>query len=206
VLVGGATGVGKSTVAEGLARTLDVPRIVTTDLVREILRDALPSHVEPALHVSSFEAGDTPAVRDADPVDPVVAGFLEQARVVLGGVRSLLRRARVEEVDIIVEGVHLVPGAVEHLVDPASEAAVVPLVIVVDDEERHRSYLLARSQDTARRPPARYLNRFPEIRRIQAEVIRRAEEHGVRMVRSTDPETTVAEALGVVDKTLAQIA
>lgn len=193
ILIGGATGVGKSTVADGLAPKLGTPRVVTTDAVREVLRGVLPRVSHPELHCSTFETGDLPAFEDAE--DPVIAGFLAQVRVVLAGTASLVSRALVEGADIIVEGVHLVPGA-HHLPDEI-EATVVPLIITVDDVETHRSFLEARA--TSDRPPDRYLRNLDRIRRIQDEIIRRAHEHGVPQVSSRTPEQAVADALSVVE-------
>ncbi len=215
VLVGGATGAGKSTVAEGLARRLDVVRVISTDVVREVLRSALDLEARPELGVSTFEAGKIedleqdrgsiePEVeprRGASERDPVVDGFNQQVRAVAGGIRALLRRALVEGTDIIVEGVHLVPGAID--LPDESEAITVPIVVAVEDVDAHQSYLVARSHGTPSRPPERYLKRFDEIRRIQAEVIRRAQEQGVPMVYATTPEATVDAALAIVEKALA---
>lgn len=201
VLVGGATGVGKSTVAEALARELGIFRVVTTDLVREVMRAALPDP-SPSLCVSSFEAGDVigPSRDYAGGRDEVVAGFLEQAQTVAVGIRALMRRARVEATDMIVEGVHLVPGFVE--LPDEREAVAVPIVIVLDDVDAHRSYLVARARGTPGRPPDRYLARLDEIRRIQAAVVRRAEEHGVATVRAASLDETVSAALEIVEKAL----
>lgn len=199
VLVGGATGVGKSSIAEALARKLDIVHVATTDVVREILRWALQEvHTSP-LHVSTFEAESVPD----DPTgngDALIAGFLQQAGVVLGGVRALLHRAAVEGRDTIIEGVHLVPGELDHLTE--SEAVVVPLVVAVDDVDAHRSYLVARSREASRRPPDRYLSHFGEIRRIHDELVRRAHQCGVPTVHSTDLERNVAEAMGIIQQGL----
>ncbi|MFN2555344.1 MAG: zeta toxin family protein [Nitriliruptorales bacterium] len=215
VLVGGATGVGKSTVAEGLARRLEVVRVISTDIIREVLRSALELEGRPELGVSTFEAGkldgleqgeeqtdrELEAKSDVPGVDPVVAGFNQQVRAVAGGIRALMRRALVEGTDIIVEGVHLVPGAID--LPDEREAITVRIVVAVEDVDAHQSYLVARSHGTPSRPPQRYLKRFDEIRRIQAEVIRRAEEQGVPMVYATTPEATVEAAFAIVEKAFA---
>lgn len=192
ILIGGATGAGKSTLAEALATELGIVHVVTTDAVREVLRGVLTADSHPVLHVSTFETGELAAFADAQ--DPLLAGYLAQAQLVMAGTSSLVRRALVEGTDIIVEGVHLVPGA--HQLPDELEATVVPLVITVDDEEKHRCFLEARA--TAGRPPDRYIERLGEIRRIQHEVVRRAQDHGVPTVSSTTPQETVREALAVV--------
>lgn len=179
--------------AAALARHLDVPRVITTDVVREVLRAVVPHDASPALHVSSFEAGGT-------------AGFLAQANAVAPGTEALFRRATIEGTGTIVEGVHLVPGVVPvpGAAGVEREAIVVPLVIVVDDAATHRSYLVARSEASSHRPAERYLARFDDIRRIQEEIVRRAEEHQVPAVHATELAATIDAAIEVVEKQLAQ--
>ncbi len=197
VLIGGATGVGKTTVAHALADKLGIVHVATTDSVREILRWALQDLRDSPVHVSSFEAA-VAADRPAGDDDPLIAGFIQQAGLVLGGVGALLRRAAVEARDTIIEGVHLVPGELQPLTD--SGTIVVPLVVAVDDVDAHRSYLVARSREASQRPADRYLSRFGEIRRIHDELGRRAHQFGVPTVHSTDLEQTVAEAMQSIEQ------
>jgi 2-phosphoglycerate kinase len=49
ILVGGATGVGKSTVATQLAARLGITRVISTDAIREVLRAAVSQELIPAL-------------------------------------------------------------------------------------------------------------------------------------------------------------
>jgi len=56
ILIGGATGVGKSTIATQLAARLGIVRIVATDAIREVMRAMLSEELMPTLHVSSFQA------------------------------------------------------------------------------------------------------------------------------------------------------
>lgn len=213
VLVGGATGVGKSTVAEGLARRLDIVRVVSTDVVREVLRATVDLDDRPSLGVSTFEAGrlessgqrgETSAEGEVDSrpaaSDPVVSGFQQQVKLVARGIHALIRRALVEATDMIVEGVHLVPGAID--LPHEREAITVPIVVAVEDVDAHQSYLVARSHGTPSRPPERYLNRFDEIRRIQADVVHRAQQHGVPTVYTKTPDTTIDAALAIVNEAL----
>ena len=68
ILIGGATGVGKSTIATQLAHRLGIVRVVATDAaIREVMRAMLSAELMPALHVSSFQA-DRAAPRAAPPL------------------------------------------------------------------------------------------------------------------------------------------
>ena len=81
ILLGGATGTGKSTLATRLAYLLDIVRTQSTDMMREIIRCYLVPHVAPTLGYSSFDAWrGLPQVEGsaASAQDPVIAGFLAQ--------------------------------------------------------------------------------------------------------------------------------
>ncbi len=56
MLLGGTTGVGKSTIATHLAHRLGIVRVVATDgSIREVMRSMLSPELMPTLHVSSFQ-------------------------------------------------------------------------------------------------------------------------------------------------------
>src|SRR5919201_4933654 len=110
LLLGGATGVGKSTIATMLANRLGITRVIPTDAVREVMRAMFSEELFPTLHTSSFDAARLvrhPLPRSAD---PVIIGFREQASAVAVGVEALIARAVEEGTDLIVEGAHVVPG------------------------------------------------------------------------------------------------
>ncbi|MDI7251149.1 MAG: ATP cone domain-containing protein, partial [Actinomycetota bacterium] len=90
VLIGGSTGVGKSTIATMIANRLSIVRIVSTDAIREVMRAFFSRELMPTIHTSSFDA-DTALIHPLPPhVDPVVAGFREQSLSVLVGVRAII--------------------------------------------------------------------------------------------------------------------
>ncbi len=63
ILVGGATGTGKSTVATEVAHRLGITRVTSTDFIRQTLRAFFSREFMPSVHESSFRAGETlPAV------------------------------------------------------------------------------------------------------------------------------------------------
>ncbi len=195
ILLGGSTGVGKSTIATMLASRLSIVRIVSTDAVREIMRAFFSRSLMPSIHTSSFDA-DTSLIHPLPPeVDPVVAGFREQTLSVLVGARAIINRALTEGTHIIIEGAHIVPGFITPEQFP--EALVVPLVITVRDEKLHRSHFYIREVETqGTRPFQRYVEHFDKIRRIQDYIVQMAEQSGVKMVDSLNLDSTVS---GIVD-------
>ncbi|MGH8900761.1 MAG: zeta toxin family protein [Egibacteraceae bacterium] len=194
VLIGGATGVGKSTVATMVANRLGIVRIVSTDAVREVMRGIFTKEMMPSLHTSSFEV--TTLLKDPPgDADPVIAGFRHQVHAVAVGLAQLLRRALIEGTDLIVEGAHIVPGFLR--LPPREAAIVVPSVISIDDQQVHRSHFVARSSDV-RRGDQRYLDHFDDIRKIQDYVRALAQEHGVPVISSHALDLTVKRVMELV--------
>ncbi len=195
ILIGGATGVGKSTLATHLAARLGIVRIVATDSIREVMRALFSRALMPTLYASSFEAGKY--LREVPrAADPVLVGFREQVAAVAVGVRAVLERAVKEGLDVIIEGAHVVPGFVDP--PPEAEAVVVPLVMTVDDEELHRSHFILRTHETRTRPPERYLAHFAEIRKIQKYIKSMALKHGTPVVPSYNLDATLATVIELV--------
>lgn len=195
VLVGGTTGVGKSTVATTVAHRLGIVRIVSTDAVREVMRGIFTREMMPSLHTSSF-AVPSLLREPGGEVDPVIAGFRQQVQAVAVGVSQILRRALVEGTDTIVEGAHVVPGVLD-LPSPA-EAIVAQVVLTVDDPGDHESHFVARGGDHRARSPQRYLEHLGDIRKIQDYVRALAAEHGVPVVPSYSLDTTVSRVMELV--------
>jgi 2-phosphoglycerate kinase len=180
ILVGGATGTGKSTVATEIAHRLGITRVTSTDFVRETMRAFFSHEFMPSIHYSSFEAAA--AAPDAD--DPLIAGFLEQSRQVLVGVRASIDRALREGWSMVLEGVHLVPGLLPALDE---HALVTACVVKIDDETAHAQHFFTREAG-ADRPMVKYLDRFAEIRRLQRYIVERAEREDVPVIENENAE------------------
>ena len=199
ILIGGATGAGKSTIATQLASRLGITRVVSTDAVREVLRSAFTAEMFPTLYASSFEADK--AVRQPIPHsgDRLIIGFREQAAAVAVGAQALIDRAIAEGTDMILEGAHLVPGFLESI--DTDEAVIVPLLVTVENEELHRSHFYRRGRDTGRRDGDRYLNAFKKIRRIQKYMVSSAMMRGVPVIEHVDLDNSLSE---IIDHVIAK--
>ena len=197
ILIGGATGVGKSTIATQLAARLGIVRFVATDAIREVMRSMFSPELMPTLHTSSFEADAAlrePPTRSAD---PLIVGFREQTAAVAVGINALIERAALEGTSIIIEGAHVVPGFFD-LDAFAGRILAVPFVISVDDEERHRSHFGAREDSIASRPAQRYANGFANIRRLQAYVKSQALSHDVPIIPNYGFDQSIAAVIDLV--------
>jgi 2-phosphoglycerate kinase len=195
LLVGGATGTGKSTVATDVAYRLGITRVTSTDFVRQTMRAFFSREFMPAIHHSSFEAGRALA-GDEQEGDSVVGGFLEQTREVLVGVRAAIDRALEEGWSMVLEGVHLVPGMLPKEIEGA---LVVECVLGIDDAEAHASHFWIRDTDSEGvRPYEKYLDAFEDIRLIQAHILGRARKHGVPVIENGNIEEAIGKVMELV--------
>jgi 2-phosphoglycerate kinase len=197
IMIGGATGVGKSTIATQLAVRLGIVRVVATDAIREVMRALFTSELMPTLYTSSFEADSALREPPPRPLDRVIVGFREQTAAVAVGIRALVERAAVEGTSIIIEGAHVVPGFFD-LEAYEGRVLAVPLVVSVDDEELHRSHFAARSTDRSSRPLERYVQGFPNIRRVQKYIKSQALSHNVPVIPNYSLDQALAGTIDLV--------
>jgi 2-phosphoglycerate kinase len=197
ILIGGGTGVGKSTIATEVAHRLGIRRIVQTDAIREVMRAVFSYELMPTLYYSSFEAwrGLRPSL--AGETDSVIAAFEDQVSTVNVGLHAVIERAMRESLNVILEGVHLVPGVIDlcHFAD----AFVLQIVIKVEDPRMHKSHFYVRDPGLeSHRSFKRYLENFENIRRIGDYIEARAVKTSNPVVPSYSLDATVSSILEVV--------
>ena len=197
ILLGGATGVGKSTIATMLASRLGITRVIPTDAIREVMRSMFTAELFPTLHTSSYDTARLVRVPLPRNADPVIIGFREQTAAVSVGVEALIQRAVDEGTDLIVEGAHLVPGFAD-LSGFAGHAVVVPMIVTVDDEEVHRSHILKRASESRNRPADHCLELFGNIVKMQRYIKSLAFQHGVPVVPSYNLDATLSHVIELV--------
>jgi 2-phosphoglycerate kinase len=194
LLIGGATGTGKSMVATEVAHRLGITRVTSTDFIRQTIRAFFSADFMPSVHQSSFEAGQADVAPETG--EPTIDGFLDQTRNVLVGVEAVIGRALAEGWSIVLEGVHLVPGFVPVEIEGA---VVVYVVLRIDSEEVHRTHFHVRDTATGGvRAMDKYLTRLDDIRTIQDYIVESAEKVGVPVIESTNPERATAEVMELV--------
>ncbi len=196
VLVGGATGTGKSTIATEVAHRLGITRVTSTDFVRQTMRAFFSPEFVPSVHYSSFEAGEALPVAEREAGDPLLVGFLEQTANVLVGVRASIERALEEGWSTVLEGVHLLPGM---LPEPPAGALVVHVVIAIDNEDVHAQHFYIRdSVSGGVRRLDKYLRRLGDIRHLQDFIVDEAHKTGVPVVQNGNIEEAIGEVIELV--------
>ena len=165
LVITGSSGVGKSTLSARAAASLEFSKIATTDTIRETLRTQFDADELPALHRSSFEPAGSGVVQD----------WHETVKVLSEGVAAVVRRASMKGSDLLLEGVHVIPGA--WILDDwkATGGVACGVVLYVADEDRHQEFIMKRERHN-NRGLAHYLGNLGRIREIQEEMMRNGRE------------------------------
>jgi 2-phosphoglycerate kinase len=197
VLIGGTTGVGKSTLATQLAHRLGITRVVGTDTIRQVMRAFFAPELMPAIHYSSFAAADSVRIPLPRATDLTRAGFVEQTKGVAVGMNAIVRRAVEESQSMIAEGVHVVPGFLEPV--DYEDALILQFVLKVDDADAHRGHFYVREWETGGiRPLHRYIRNFAQIRSVQGYILDRAAQYGVPVFDNVSIDLTVKAVMGEI--------
>ncbi|MDR2967050.1 MAG: hypothetical protein LBU74_03780 [Methanobacteriaceae archaeon] len=204
ILVGSASGIGKSTVAAELAKKLGIKHLIETDFIREVVRGVIGSEYAPALHKSSFNAYKT--LRNQKKFDDkeelINAGFVEHSSFVIPAIEKVICRAIADYDDVIIEGVHLIPGLIN--TEKFKKFASIFFFILSSDKENHKERFVKRAMQIHR--GGKQLEYFNENRTIHNFLIRRANENGVKVVETETIKGTVQNMItsitGVCDTIL----
>jgi len=198
LLLGGATGSGKTSLSLEVAHRLGIHRVLSTDAIRQIMRIMLSEELVPAIHASSYDAHQM-----LTPPEDVIDGFLAQARSVSVGVRAMLDRAVAENASQILDGVSIVPGLID--LEPYKDTAhVIFLVVATLDEKAFRSRFESRAR-TSRRPEHRYLEHFDAILKIQDHFLELADRHDIPIVDNESVDGSVLSIIKHVTETLRKV-
>jgi 2-phosphoglycerate kinase len=202
ILLGGAAGVGKTSLALEVAHRLGIGRVISTDAIRQVMRIMLSAELMPAIHKSSYDAWTADGFEPTPGADPVVEAFLNQAEVVAVGARALIERAIEERTSLVMDGVSLLPGRLD-VTGWTQRAHVIFLVAAVFDRAAFSTRFASRAQGQDR-PAHRYLENLDAILRVQDYVLELAEDHDVPIVENVSFDRSVLSILRIVTESLAQ--
>ncbi len=189
ILIGGASGVGTSSMAFELANRLRLKNLISTDMIREVMRKIVSKELSPVIHKSSFDAYEsirTPSIR----IDSVIEGFISHVDVVNVGIEAIIERSAKEGISTIIEGVHIVPGFIRK--DLMENNNIIIFTLTVDDEESHKQRFYSRCrQPWVKRSLERYMENFGTIRKTQKFLVEQAKIHDSRIINNVDINETI---------------
>ncbi|MFW6124099.1 MAG: ATP cone domain-containing protein [Acidobacteriota bacterium] len=188
IMIGGSTGVGKSTIAAEVAHRLAITRSIGSDGIREIMRYMVPYNFMPTLHESSFMAGkrlENPYIKEN-----LIFAFTQQVKSVAEGVHAFIRRGVKEGIHTMINGIHLVPGYID-LSDEKNDMYCFHYILYISNVQTHIQQIYYRSEGS-RRDPERYVDQIKNIREIQSFIKDMADEKRVRVIENDNIDNTIS--------------
>ncbi len=198
ILIGGGSGVGKSTISVEVAHRLGITRVVGTDTVREIMRSIISRNLIPPLHKSSFQAGG--ALNNILVEDKQTYGFQQQASLVAEGVLAVMRRATKEGLKMVINGVHLVPGFISGRLK-SFRGEILQYILDIPDVEQHKNQFYERERGSLRNPE-RYVENIDSIRKTHEYILNMAGKNNVKIVDNVNFEKTMRIIMDDIMNTL----
>lgn len=202
-LIGGTAGCGKSTIATGLASRLEIARMQSTDMLREVMRTMIPKKNEPILHKSSYSAWQElpEEIQESDDKGQrIYQGYCIQAEILSVAIKAVIHRALHERVSVVVEGVHFHPSIIKNILEPG-DALVVPVMLAVLKRKRLLSRLKGRSTEVPQRRAERYVEHFESIWKLQSFLLSESDQTDVPIISNTDRDDVFREImLFTIDK------
>ncbi|VUT26201.1 MAG: 2-phosphoglycerate kinase [Candidatus Methanolliviera sp. GoM_oil] len=193
ILIGGATASGKSTIASELGYRFGIRRTIGTDSIREVMRKMLSIELVPSIYYSSFLVGKN-LKPPSQYLNKTVYGFEKQTSNVAVGVNALITRARDEGFNLIVEGIHLVPGYIQN------EENLFHFILNPPSTEQHKNMIMKRFIDL-KRPVDRYMDHLTEIEEIKDYINEVAGGKGVKIIQNYTVSETIEEIMtDVIEK------
>jgi len=200
ILIGGSSGVGTSSIAFEVANRLGIRNMISTDMIREVMRKIASKELLPTIYESSYTAYRSLRIPPPPELDEVLIGFRDHVDTVSVGVEAVIERSITEGISIVIEGVHIVPGFIRE--DLVSRDNVHMFILTLEDEEVHKGRFYSRCrQQWARRPLERYMNYFGAIRRTHKYFESQANKYHIPVIENIDITTTIESIIEDITKT-----
>lgn len=170
ILIGGASGVAKSSTAKVLSERLNITHRLGSGFIREMAKSFISEESCPALYRYSFyqEKGLSP-----------MENLIAQSRPLQPMIELALTRASREGTGLIIEGVNVIPGLMN-----SSVPGIQRYVLCVHNEKAH--YTMINGETHAKRFVSK--DQFRLVRSIQSEFLERAKTFGWKILDITNED------------------
>lgn len=175
---------------------LRFPHIISSDSIRHYLREIIPREECPALHVSTYEAGQV-IEGDLKWTRKTKQGYQAQCQQVTQRLESMIEGFHKSNTSVIIEGVHLLPSFIISAMTRYNN--VIPFLIYISNEHKHRQRFVLRNKYFSLQPTVnKYIQHFDKIRVIQKWLWKRAERRQLPCIDNTNVDRSVAAIHSII--------
>lgn len=187
VLLCGTTGTGKSTLASLVASRLGITSVVSTDVIRHMLRGFDPEKKRDCLWSSTYDGGKGKGAGGSSVLD----GYKEQRGAILEHAEKLVDSFVARNESIVIEGVHL--SGEFAITMMKRHASVVPFLVHISNRDKHMERFAVRAKSMTLRPDSnRYVKHLESIRSIQEALRGEASKYLIPQVDNTNVDRSLA--------------
>jgi 2-phosphoglycerate kinase len=217
VLLMGTSGTGKSTLASLLSSRLGFTAVLSTDSIRQLMRNFTSEDDSPFLFASSYNSDEKLSDKQRQHIVKTVRnkatnagkaysevklekkvhkrcvqeGFKLQCALVERQLQGLLQQFSDRRESVVVEGVHLTVEVVVELMKRHTFA--VPFLVHISNEKKHCERFAIRSRNMTLNPKRnKYVKNFQNIRIIQRHLHKRAESFMIPKIDNTNVDRSLA--------------
>ncbi|CAG9312759.1 unnamed protein product [Blepharisma stoltei] len=204
VLLGGASGTGKSTLSSLLASRLGISSLLSTDSIRHILRNVLPRDENQVLFCSTYEAGNFINNQGLSPKEACVKGYLAQCEKVYEYLERVIDSYHKCGISIVIEGVHLHVGVMKKLMQKYDSC--IPFTIIIKNKQKHMERFAVRCKYMTIDPVTnKYIASFPNIREIQKRFVTKSDKHLIPKVETSNLDRSFGLCHATIIRVLRQV-
>ena len=158
ILLGGASGTGKTTIANHLVEQLGLSHHLSTGFIRASISHLLPEAEAQLLRRHTYDAFEVLTGAVAADRSPLLEGAIQQSTLLKPSIESCIGRAAREGIGMILEGSHFIPG----VLDPGLLGASVLCILDVPDRRELRRRALS-SNHSRRKLSEEQLGRLVQL-------------------------------------------
>jgi 2-phosphoglycerate kinase len=194
IMIGGAPGTGKTTVAINVAKILKIDQILQTDLLRDVMWLYESEKDNPMLFTVTHECWKFLGKKSRK---NVIRGALLHAETLHEKIIRIVRKSLKDGRSIIVEGAHVTPALIKKI-NPAS-GRMYGFILLVKNMKKHLKFFDLKNEERAISYNKWYEN-FREIRTIQSYLAKTAGENGFYVIENDDIGKTVGKIIEVISE------
>lgn len=190
IILGGAPGVGKTTIGNTLVRELGLSHHISTGFIRAAISELVTSNQSKILGKQSFEVYRELKTKDVPHDVMVLDGVIAQAEILKNPITKCIERARSEGTGIVIEGTHCLPSIIDH------KGLGVQLIGMVDVPNRNT--LKGRAQNDNHLNRLLSEDQLEDICLLQDQFIAMARHHDISIIINDRLEETIHQVKQLV--------